>query len=310
MEANDEHPVVITHSVSADFPTTLYADKRWLKEAKKLHGEDYLRHFDELPDEEQWRLTLPRLMKEEAVIQCTRPLSAMAEYVRHDLMQKGLWKACVPSSVTEKEILTAMSWPGMKSVLETFYGRLKPKATELLGDEPIYVICNSLDSMVIAEEFARDQGDRLLGIAHVYMQVLPSGWRKDFTVIPYNPYVEECAADAPTVFLPMAMLAVAEEVIKLIEMLGDKAVPSRVIVLAALANAPQARLIEHHFSGHSFRVTVHALEEVNDSLLAARDHLGEMTRGSSHIQPPASKWFWRRMIDAMKREEEAESRKT
>jgi hypothetical protein len=58
-------------------------------------------------------------------------------------------------------------------------------------------------------------------------------------------------------------------------------------------------MIEEHYVNHPFKVTVHALEVVDDNLLEAREHLSENTRESSFIQPQVSKWFWRRMNDAM-----------
>jgi hypothetical protein len=304
LEASDEHPVVVTHSVSAHFPTTEYADKKWLREAKKLHGENYIEHFNDLPDEEQWRLTMPRLMKEEDILEWSEPLSVVAEAVRRDLQGRGLWKSAVPKSVAEKEILGAKSWDDTEIVLEGFLQKMKPIAAELLGDEPSYVICNALDCMVIAEGFAQDQGDRLPGIAHAYTQIFFPGWRTDYDAHTMNQFVEECRG-RPTVFLPTSMIAVSAEIIQLIDMLGDRVTPSRVVVLAAVANAPQVRLIEQHFANHSFKVSVHSLEEVDDNLLETRKHLSEMTRDSSNVQPPMSSWFWERYIAAIKESEKA-----
>lgn len=197
----------------------------------------------------------------------------------------------------------------MKPVLEAFYERLKPKAEELLGHQPAYVICNSLDSMAIAEEFAKSQGEHLPGITHVYMQVLRM--RRDWSqyeVFDFNKWVEESTVNAPLVFLPLSLIAASEEIIQLIELLKEQVEPSKVVVLAALANAPQARLVEAHFAAHPFDISIHALETVNDNLLEARDHLSEMTKSSSIIQPQVSKWFWRRMIEKMRSDEEAEKR--
>jgi hypothetical protein len=303
LEANDEHPVVITHSVSAHYPTPEYADKNWLREAKRLHGEDYLEHFHELSEEEQWNLTMPRFMKKEAILQWKKPLSSVAKVLRKELQEKGLWRAA-PQSVAEKEILGAKSWSEMKVVLESILERLKPKAAEFLGDEPSYVICPALDSMVIAEHFAKEQGNRLPGIAHVYMRVLFPAWRKEYQAIPYNRYVESSVIATPTVFLPLSIVAVADEVIQLIDMLDVRIVPSKVVVLTALANGPQLHMIKEHYANRSFDVIVHALEVVDNNLLETREHLSEMTHDSSVIQPQVSRWFWRRMTEAMKQEDE------
>ncbi|MCS4089253.1 hypothetical protein [Rhizobium sp. BK176] len=148
LRADDQKIIVITYDVSGCFPNSSFAPKAW-KSANRPHAEDV---FEELPEAEQWSLTLCNLLKKHPKNQWKRGFSHYASKKLKEQNAIGIGNKLATDSIIRSEIIAARDLPALETALSKLGEELLERAGDHIDpDDTIYIAGNRVDNKFLAD---------------------------------------------------------------------------------------------------------------------------------------------------------------
>jgi hypothetical protein len=297
LRSDDQKIVVITYDVSGCFPNSSFAPKAW-KSANGPYPEDV---FAELPEAEQWSLTLGNLLKKHPKNQWRRGYSHCASQKLKRQNALGIGNTLATDSVIRSEILAARDIPALEKALSKIGEELLERAGDHIDPaDTMYIAGNRIDNRFLADPLGEAYLAQCRG-AMMYFTDICDGMLPDMFAITseIESWIEENCKVSKLVIL-QAVVARADEVTRTIDLVrrrGQKF--NNVLLLTGVINKMQLSKIRELYPDievESVEITKGNLREVHDHVKEVRDAAGR----ERHMRSGLIRHFVRQDIEQEK----------
>lgn len=296
LETSSEHPVVITNSVSAHFPSMKY----WPPYAGRPKAEpdedddyEFLKEFEGLSESDRWKAIWPEFLKDHANKRWRRGATASAAKLRSELKAVGFWRQGGVSNSFEDEIFASTNMDDLtKTIRSAFVGFAVATINDLASSGTLYVVGEESIFRAACEPIARKFEDRLGGIGNADVRIAYCGSEVVGRLETYHlrGYAETAPEGPVTKVVCVPILASADILLKLVETVIPDRSKDPVIIVAGLANGPQAQIAVEELAKVG-RVQLRAADTVDFDLTGVWKHVNRLRYSRSAQPEPISKWL-------------------